>query len=89
MSDQIERSVRTIVAEVLGIEPSQVFLTSRLRSELGASRAQRVQILCRLEEVHDIKLGLSRAQAWRYVADLAQSVELKLDEKKRELREVA
>ncbi len=88
MSDHIERSVRTVVAEVLRIEPSQVFLTSRLRSELGASRGQRVQILCRLEEVFDIKLGLSRAQAWRHITDLVVSVEFKVREK-RELQAVA
>ena len=88
MSDHIERGVRTVVAEVLDLEPSQIYLTSKLRSELGASKAQRVEILCRLEEVFDIKLGLSRAQAWRHVTDLIQSVECKVREK-RELQAVA
>ncbi len=81
MSDNIERRVRTIIGEVLRIDASEVFLTSRIRSDLDANTAKRVEILCRLEEAFDIKLGLSRAQAWRYVADLVTSVERKLEDK--------
>jgi acyl carrier protein len=83
MPDTIERRVRTIVAEVLHIHAAAVLLTSRLRSDLNASRGQRVEILCRLEEEFAISLGLSRAQSWRHVSDLVISVERKLEDQPR------
>ena len=79
MPDNIERRVRTIVANVLHIDAGAVLPTARLRSDLAVRRGQRVEILCRLEEEFAISLGLSRAQSWRYVSDLVISVERKLE----------
>ena len=83
MADPTEYRVRGIVAGVLHIDAADVLLTARLRTELNASRGQRIEILCRLEEEFAISLGLSRAQSWRTVADLVASVERKLEDKPR------
>ena len=74
MSDSLEQQVRNIVAEQLGVDPSEVRPDASILDDLGADSLDVVEMVISLEEAFDIEVPDSDVEEMRTVSDIERYV---------------
>ncbi len=74
MSDSLEQQVRNIVAEQLGVDPSEVRPDASILDDLGADSLDVVEMVMSLEEAFDIEVPDEDVEEMRTVSDIERYV---------------
>ena len=67
--------IRKMIAEVLGIDPSEVTKEASFVDDLGADSMDRLRLILRLEDEFRIELGGENSNEVQTVADLIRQIE--------------
>jgi acyl carrier protein len=73
MSDTLER-VRTIVVDLLGVDPDQVTMEAKFREDLEADSLDLVELIMALEEEFEGTISDEEAQQIKTVAEVVEYV---------------
>ena len=73
----IEQRVKNILLDILDIDEEQIVPTASLRSDLGASSVDLVEIIAALENEFDLDIPDSEAQSVRTVGAIIEYVQRK------------
>lgn len=76
MSDTFEE-VKTVIAEELEVEESQISMESHIVDDLGADSLDVVELIMRLEERFDIEIPDEDAEKIQTVGDAVKFIEAK------------
>ena len=71
----IFEKVKTIIAEELGVEESEVTLEADLNDDLGADSLDAVELIMALEDEFDIKVSDEAAQGFKTVQQIVDFIE--------------
>jgi len=74
MSDSLEQKVRSIVAEQLGVDLSEVQPAASILDDLGADSLDVVEMVMSIEESFDIEVPDEDVEGLRTVADVERYV---------------
>lgn len=74
MGDGIEVQVRSILAEQLGLELSEVRPEANILDDLGADSLDVVELVMSLEEAFDIEVPDEEVEAMRTIADVERYI---------------
>jgi acyl carrier protein len=74
MGDGIEMQVRTILAEQLGLELSEIRPEANILDDLGADSLDVVEMVMSLEEAFDIEVPDEEIEAMRTISDVERYV---------------
>ncbi len=74
MGDGIEMQVRTILAEQLGLELSEIRPEANILDDLGADSLDVVEMVMSLEEAFDIEVPDEEVEAMRTISDVERYV---------------
>jgi acyl carrier protein len=74
MGDGIEVQVRSILAEQLGLELSEIRPEANILDDLGADSLDVVELVMSLEEAFDIEVPDEEVEAMRTIADVERYV---------------
>jgi acyl carrier protein len=74
MGDSLEIKVRNILAEQLGVDPSEVTPDARILDDLGADSLDVVEMVMSIEEAFDIEVPDQDVEELRTVADVERYV---------------
>ncbi len=74
MSDSLEQQVRNIVAEQLGVDPSEVRPDASILDDLGADSLDVVEMVMSLEEAFDIEVPDADVEEMRTISDIERYV---------------
>ena len=78
MANNIEERVKEIIAEQLGIEPSQIKLESKFVEDLGADSLDVVELIMAFEEAFNIEIPDEDAEKIQTVKDVVDYIKAKL-----------
>ena len=67
--------IQKMIAEVLGIDPSEVTKEASFVDDLGADSMDRLRLILRLEDEFRIELGGENSNEVQTVADLIRQIE--------------
>ena len=67
--------IKSIVADILNISPSEVEPDSRFIEDLGADSLDAVELIMALEDEFNLEVDDEAAQNMKYVKDLVQYIE--------------
>ena len=79
MSDALEKKVRAIIVQQLGVEESAVVAKAKLIEDLGADSLDTVELIMAMEEAFGVQIPDEDAENIRTVSDAIQFLE-KLEE---------
>ena len=68
--ENIEKQIRDIVVEQLGVEPDKVQMNSSFTTDLGADSLDIVELVMKMEEAFDIVIPDKDAQGMETVQDV-------------------
>mgnify|MGYP002639638959 CR=1 FL=1 len=71
----IFEKVKQIIVEELGVEASEVSLTSSISDDLGADSLDAVELIMAIEDEFDIKVSDEAAQAFETVQQIVTFIE--------------
>ena len=71
----IFKKVKQIIVEELGVEASEVSLTSSISDDLGADSLDAVELIMAIEDEFDIKVSDEAAQAFETVQQIVTFIE--------------
>jgi acyl carrier protein len=74
MSDSLEQQVRTIVAEQLGVDLSELRPDANILDDLGADSLDVVEMVMSLEEAFDIEVPDEDVEEMRTVSDVERYI---------------
>jgi acyl carrier protein len=74
MGDGIEIQVRTILAEQLGLELSEIRPEANILDDLGADSLDVVEMVMSLEEAFDIEVPDEEVESMRTISDVERYV---------------
>ena len=74
MGDGIELQVRSILAEQLGVDVSELLPESSILDDLGADSLDVVELVMSLEEAFDIEVPDEDVEGMRTIADVERYV---------------
>ncbi len=80
MSDTLER-IKTVTAELLGIETARIETTSRFVEDLGAESIQSIELVAAFEEEFDIEMDEDAALAVTNVGDAVEFIDKVISQK--------
>jgi len=73
----IEKEVKTIIAEELGVKPEEIKLESSLIDDLGADSLEAMEVLMQLEEELGVKIADEDIEKMTTVGDIVKYVKEK------------
>ncbi len=76
---EIEKKVKDIIVDKLGVSPSEVTPTANFTNDLGADSLDTVELLMEFEKVFDIKIPDEETQGIATVEDACKKVAEKLN----------
>jgi acyl carrier protein len=74
MSDSLEQKVRSVVADQLGVDLSEVRADASILDDLGADSLDVVEMVMSLEEAFDIEVPDEDVEEMKTVADVERYV---------------
>ena len=77
MDSETNQRLRTVVAEQLGLDPSEVVPEARILDDLGADSLDVVELVMALEESFDIEVPDADMEMLQTIGDVAAYVEKK------------
>ncbi|MDJ0787668.1 MAG: acyl carrier protein [Myxococcota bacterium] len=77
MDSETNQRLRNVVAEQLGLDPSEVIPEARILDDLGADSLDVVELVMALEETFDIEVPDSDMEMLQTIGDVAAYVEKK------------
>lgn len=75
MSEDIERKVKEILVEQLGVEDGKITLDSKIVEDLGADSLDLAELIMELEEAYKIEISDEEAKGLRKVGDIIKYIE--------------
>ena len=73
----VERKIRTIIAEQLGVKPEEVTPTASFVDDLGADSLDTVELIMALEEEFNVEIPDEDAEKMKTVGDAIKYIEEK------------
>lgn len=67
--------LQEIIAEELGVEPSEVVLEASLTDDLGADSLDAVELIMALEDKFDLEISDEKAQSLNTVKSIVEYIE--------------
>jgi len=74
MADGLETKIRSILAEQLGVEATEVTAEANILDDLGADSLDVVELVMSLEEAFDIEVPDEEVEGMRTVGDVERYV---------------
>ena len=74
MGDGIELQIRSILAQQLGLEPSEIRSEANILDDLGADSLDVVEMVMSLEQAFDIEMPDEEVESMRTIGDLERFV---------------
>ena len=68
--EHIEKQIRDIVVEQLGVEPDKVQMSSSFTKDLGADSLDIVELIMKMEEAFEIQIPDKDAQGMETIQDV-------------------
>ncbi|MEZ4987938.1 MAG: acyl carrier protein [Saprospiraceae bacterium] len=76
----IETKVKAIIVDKLGVDESEVLLTSSFTNDLGADSLDTVELIMEFEKVFDISIPDDKAELIQTVGDAVSYLESQVSE---------
>lgn len=78
-AEQIGQRIRTLVAEQLGVDPTEIQPSANILDDLGADSLDVVELVMAIEDEFDIEVPDEDAESIRTIADVERYVAARVD----------